>query len=224
LELLTEIGLRCEIECGLEAVSFALEEWTKISGRMADRLQRCLRPKAEERTNILTLECIPGLILLMVQNSSSTTLRSGALAKATGLSPDSIRHYERIGVLPRASRKDSGYRVYPASAVERVLVVQRALRIGFTLAELAEVLKARDAGGAPCRRVYKLAQEKLKGIEADLEALKRTKRYVQKVLADWEQRIQRTGAGQKSHLLYSLSDAVMKSGAPANKFRRRKKP
>ncbi len=127
----------------------------------------------------------------MVQSGSSQTLRSGALAKAAGLSPDSIRHYERIGVLPRASRTDSGYRVYPASALERVLVVQRALRIGFTLAELAEVLKARDAGGAPCHRVYQLAQEKLKGIEADLEALKRTKRYVKKVLADWEQRIQR---------------------------------
>jgi len=172
----------------------------------------------------LTLECIPGFILLMVQNSSSATLRSGALAKATGLSPDSIRHYERIGVLPRASRTESGYRVYPASALERVLVVQRALRIGFTLAELAEVLKARDAGGAPCHRVYELAQEKLKGIEADIESLKRTKRYVQRVLVDWEQRIQQTGAGQKSHLLYSLSDAVTKSGAPAIKSRRKKKP
>jgi DNA-binding transcriptional MerR regulator len=160
----------------------------------------------------------------MVQSSSSKTFRSGALAKAAGLSPDSIRHYERIGVLPRASRTDSGYRVYPASALERILVVQRALRIGFTLAALADVLKARDAGGAPCLRVYQFAQEKLKGIEADLEALKRTKRYVKKVLADWEQRIQKTGAGQKSHLLYSLSDAVMKSGAPANQFRRKKRP
>jgi DNA-binding transcriptional MerR regulator len=105
-----------------------------------------------------------------------------------------------------------------------VLVVQRALRIGFTLAELAEVLKARDAGGAPCHRVYQLAQEKLKGIEADLEALKRTKRYVEKVLADWEKRILRTGVGQKSHLLHSLSDAVMNAGAPANQFRRKKRP
>src|SRR5437660_11121134 len=129
------------------------------------------------RTNALTLERIPGLILLMVQNSGSKSLRSGALAKASGLSPDSIRHYERIGVLPRASRTQSGYRVYPASALQRVLVVQRALRIGFTLAELAEVLKARDAGGAPCRRVYHLAQEKLKGIAADTEALKRNERY-----------------------------------------------
>src|ERR1043166_7911295 len=137
----------------------------------------------------------------MVQSSSPKTLRSGDLAKAAGVSPDTIRHYERIGVLPRASRSESGYRIYPATAVERVLVVQRALRIGFTLAELAEVLKARDAGGAPCHRVYQLAQEKLKGIETDIQALKRTKRYLKNVLSYWEQRVQRLRPGQKSHLL-----------------------
>jgi DNA-binding transcriptional MerR regulator len=119
----------------------------------------------------------------------------------------------------RRARGQVGYRIYPASAVERVLVVQRALRIGFTLAELAEVLKARDAGGVPCDRVYELAQGKLKAIEADIEALKRTKRYLRKVLADWEERTQR--AGQQSHLLYSLSEAVKNAGFTANKFRRR---
>jgi MerR family transcriptional regulator, copper efflux regulator len=159
----------------------------------------------------------------MVQSGGSKALRSGALAKATGVSPDTIRHYERIGVLPRASRTQSGYRLYPANAVERVLVVQRALRIGFTLAELAEVLKARDAGGAPCRRVYQLAHEKLKGIEADIEALKRTKRYLKTVLDDWEQRIQRAGPGQKSHLLHSLNEAVKNSGAPPNRFRKKRR-
>ena len=73
----------------------------------------------------------------MVQGSGSKTLYSGDLAKMAAVSLDTIRHYEKIGVLPRASRTQSGYRVYPASALERVLVVQRALRIGFTLAELA---------------------------------------------------------------------------------------
>jgi MerR family transcriptional regulator, copper efflux regulator len=160
----------------------------------------------------------------MVQGSGSKTLHSGDLAKMAAVSPDTIRHYERIGVLPRASRTLSGYRVYPASALERVLVVQRALRIGFTLAELAEVLKARDAGGAPCRRVYELAQDKLRGIEADIEALKDTRRYMKRVLADWEQRIQSSGSGEKSHLLYSLTDAVKSAGTPANPFRRKKRP
>jgi len=158
----------------------------------------------------------------MVQSGGSKTLRSGALAKSAGVSPDTIRHYEKIGVLPRASRTQSGYRVYPGSALERVLVVQRALRIGFTLGELAEVLKARDAGSAPCGRVYQLAQEKLKGIEADIAALKRIRRYVKTVLCDWEQRIKSAGLGEKSHLLYSLTDAVRKAGTPPNQFRRKK--
>jgi DNA-binding transcriptional MerR regulator len=160
----------------------------------------------------------------MVKNGGTTVLHSGALAKAVGVSPDTIRHYEKIGVLPRASRTESGYRIYPASAVERVRVVQRALRIGFTLTELAEVLKVRDAGGAPCRRVYDLAQEKLTGIEADIEALKQTQRYLKKALSDWEQRMQRVGTGQKSHLLYSLSDAVKNSGVTVNQFRRKTRP
>jgi DNA-binding transcriptional MerR regulator len=173
--------------------------------------------------NSLTLEYVPGLILLMVQISGSKALRSGDLAKAAGVSPDTIRHYEKIGVLPRAPRTESGYRLYSASAVERVLVVKRALQIGFTLAELAEVLKARDAGGIPCGRVYQLAQEKLKGIEADIKALKLTRRYVRKVLEDWAQRTQSAGPGRQSHLLYSLSDAVKNVGTPATRFRRTKR-
>lgn len=182
----------------------------------------CTRTAGRVEKNTLTLECVQGLILPMVQTGGSKTLRSGALAKSAGVSPDTIRHYEKIGVLPRASRTDSGYRVYPPSALERVLVVQRALRIGFTLAELAEVLKARDAGGAPCHLVYKLAQEKLRGIEADIEALKSTQRYMKKVLSDWEQRILRAGPGQKSHLLHSLSDAAKNNDAQVTQFRRKR--
>jgi DNA-binding transcriptional MerR regulator len=86
------------------------------------------------------------------------TFRSGGLAKATGVSVDTIRHYERIGVLSKAPRTSSGYRVYPASAVNRVRIVQRALRIGFTLRELADIFRTRDAGGTPCRRVFELAR------------------------------------------------------------------
>jgi DNA-binding transcriptional MerR regulator len=106
--------------------------------------------------------------------------------------------------------------------VERVLVVRRALRIGFTLGELAEVLKARDAGGAPCQRVYNLAKEKLKGISADILAMKRTEQYLKQVLSDWEHRIHRTTPGQKSNLLHSLTGAVHGSGNKTTRFRRRK--
>src|SRR5438105_6296887 len=149
----------------------------------------------------------------MVQNK---LLHSGSPTEPTGVSPETIRPYERIGVLPRAARTESGYRVYPASAVERVLVVQRALRIGFTLAELANVLKARDAGGAPCRRLYELASEKPEGIRTDIATLRRMEKYLKTVLADWQVRIRRAPPGQKSHLLYSLTEAVKRSGEITN--------
>jgi DNA-binding transcriptional MerR regulator len=138
------------------------------------------------------------------------------------VSPDTIRHYETIGVLPKAERTEGGYRVYPDGAVERVLVVRRALCIGFTLAELAEVLKARDAGGAPCQRVYKLAQRKLKDITADIEALKKTERYLKQVLGDWENRMRQTAPGQKSNLLHSLAGVVDGPRAKGSQFRRRR--
>jgi DNA-binding transcriptional MerR regulator len=141
---------------------------------------------------------------------SNSTLRSGELAKATGVSVDTIRHYERIGVLPKAARTASGYRVYPATAVNRVVVVQRALRIGFTLAELADIFKTRDAGGTPCRQVFELAQSKLTAIDEDIAALKRTRRYLAGVLTEWDARMKKSG-GQKAHLLQSLTDAVEKA-------------
>jgi DNA-binding transcriptional MerR regulator len=84
--------------------------------------------------------------------TKSLLLHSGELAKKTGVSGDTIRHYERIGVLLKMSRTEGGYRLYPESSIERVPVVQRSLRLGFTLAELADVLKAGDAGLAPCNR------------------------------------------------------------------------
>jgi DNA-binding transcriptional MerR regulator len=141
----------------------------------------------------------------MVKDSGA--LHSGAIAKATGVSPDTIRHYERIGIL-RSSRTQSGYRVYSENTVERVLVVQRALRIGFTLAELADVLKTRDEGGVPCHHVYKMATEKLKGITADIKAMKQTQRYLKQLVDEWGPRLQKTAPGQKSNLLHSLTGSV----------------
>jgi DNA-binding transcriptional MerR regulator len=155
--------------------------------------------------------------------SNSKMLSSGALAKAASVSPDTIRHYEKLGILPAALRTESGYRMYPASARQRVLVVQRALRIGFTLAELAEVLQARDGGAAPCRRVYEIAQEKLRSISADIKAMRRTERSLKKILSEWEQRIQNAAPGQKLHLLHSLTETLQESGGPVNQFRRKNK-
>lgn len=96
----------------------------------------------------------------MVGNGAG--LHSGQVAEMTGVSPDTIRHYERIAILPHPPRSSAGYRLYSADVIERVHLVRRALQLGFTLAELSEILGVRDKGGIPCRRVLHLAEEKLR--------------------------------------------------------------
>jgi DNA-binding transcriptional MerR regulator len=87
-------------------------------------------------------------------------LRSGKLAKLTGVSTDLLRHYERIGIVPAPARSANGYRLYAPQMVARVLAVRPSVSLGFSLAELSRIFAIRDRGGSPCRNVRVLAAEK----------------------------------------------------------------
>src|SRR3954463_191218 len=100
-------------------------------------------------------------------------MRSGELAKLTGVSTDTLRFYERNRLLPFAPRAANGYRCYPPESLARVLLIRRALSLGFSVAELARILKARDSGGAPCKTVRALAAQKLEQIETEIKELSR---------------------------------------------------
>lgn len=101
-------------------------------------------------------------------------LTSGQLAKAAGVGVETLRFYEREGLLPAPARAaSSGYRQYPPSAAERVRFVRRAQLIGFQLKDIKELLALRDdptAGSAAVREraVAKLAdiEQKIKDLQA----------------------------------------------------------
>ena len=135
----------------------------------------------------------------------SGSLSSGELADSAGVSRDTLRHYERKGVLPRPLRGHNGYRQYPPEALERVQLVRRALSVGFTLDELAKVLKVRDSGGAPCEEVRRLAAQKLLNIQDQLRELTELRDNLQETLKDWDARLARRARGKRAHLLESLS-------------------
>lgn len=88
-------------------------------------------------------------------------LRSGALAAAAGVHPQTLRYYERRGLLPPPDRSLGGHRLYPAEAVTVLRVIKAAQRLGFTLDEVAELLDARrrrGGGGLPGRAAAKLTE------------------------------------------------------------------
>jgi len=134
--------------------------------------------------------------------------RSGELAKATGVSTDTLRHYEKLGILTRPQRTQNGYRIYPPESFERVRLIRNALDSGFTLRELKNILSVRDAGGAPCRQVVELARDKVRELGAQIERLCCLRDSIKLTVIDWDRRLSETPAVGRAHLLESLSGVL----------------
>jgi DNA-binding transcriptional MerR regulator len=136
--------------------------------------------------------------------SDTGPLLAGQLARLVGVSTDTLRHYERQGLIRTAPRRGNGYRVYPRESLERVRVVRHALAMGFTIRELADILKARAKGSAPCGRVRELAVAKLQELDQRLEEMARLRESLARTIHDWDRRLAATPQGHRAGLLDSL--------------------
>jgi DNA-binding transcriptional MerR regulator len=137
--------------------------------------------------------------------SSGRPLRSGELARATGVSSDTLRHYERLSLLSKPPRSASGYRAYPPEALDRVRLIRNALAAGFHLGELAKILRVRDRGGAPCHQVLELGRQKLLELDGQITQLERLRQSLRMTLKEWEMRLQEVPHGSRAGLLESLT-------------------
>jgi DNA-binding transcriptional MerR regulator len=150
-------------------------------------------------------------------------MRSGQLAHLTGLSTDTLRHYERLGLLPLPQRTAGNYRCYSPASQQRVELIQRALTIGFSLSELKTILAVRDRGGAPCRHVRALMHLKIRAIEEQIRNLVSLRVELNRLSKDWDKRLRRTKPGQAARLLEAVllrPHAGVASGLPT--FRKKK--
>ena len=151
--------------------------------------------------------------------SGHTLLSPSELARLTGVSTDTVRHYERKGVLGIPARSDGGYRRYPSDAVAHVRLVRRALAIGFTLNDLAAVPSERDRGRAPCRSVRTLVAERLAELETRLRDLTELRDELRALLREWDRRLARIPVGVQARLLDMLADRPVVDRAVARQRR-----
>jgi DNA-binding transcriptional MerR regulator len=138
-------------------------------------------------------------------------LRSGELARLTGVSPDTLRYYERRRLLPFAPRSAAGYRLFPREMLVRVQMIRGALSIGFSVNELADIFRERSSGAAPCHRVRKLAAEKLVALEARLNDMLSCRRDLRHALAEWDRLLAKTPHGKQARLLETFAATHPKS-------------
>lgn len=100
-------------------------------------------------------------------------LTIGQVAKEVGVNIETIRYYERQGLIPLLPRRESGYRQYPEDIVNRVRFIKRAQGLGFSLKEVAELLSLRVGPNTTCGDVKKVADGKITEIEGKIHSLER---------------------------------------------------
>lgn len=108
---------------------------------------------------------------------ADTPITVAVLAKLAGSTPDTVRYYEKAGLLPPPQRGSSGYRHYPPDAVDRMHFIQGAQRLGLHLREIRELLSVRDTGTCPCGDAAVVLQRRMAEIDqqiADLARLRAT--------------------------------------------------
>lgn len=101
------------------------------------------------------------------------TLTIGRLARRAGVNVETIRYYERRGLLPEPPRTGSGYRQYQPQAVRRIGFIKRAQALGFTLEEIGELLALRVHPGSNCDAVERQAERTMARIETKIGELER---------------------------------------------------
>ena len=111
------------------------------------------------------------------------TLTIGKIASLSKVSADTLRYYEREGLLNPAAKSHGGYRLYDRDAVRRVRFIKEAQQCGFTLAEIRLLLALRASDAACCRDVRRVAVEKKLQLEAKIKAMRAMSKTLDRLIA-----------------------------------------
>ena len=112
------------------------------------------------------------------------TLTIGRLAKKVNVNVETIRYYERRGLMPEPPRSESGYRHYPQESVARIRFIIHAKELGFSLKEVAELLSLRVDRLNTCNDVKRMAEIKIADIEERIRTLLDMKNALMKLKAE----------------------------------------
>ena len=114
-------------------------------------------------------------------DARTAELTIGKVARSAGLAIDTVRYYEREGLLEKPARTASGYRHYTTDAIARLRFIRQAKELGFTLSEIRELLTLRVAPGKSCADVKARAETKIADVEQRIAQLNRMKRALAKL-------------------------------------------
>lgn len=113
-------------------------------------------------------------------------MKIGELAKRVGVNIQTVRFYERRGLLPKPTRKESGYRIYGPKDLHRLRFIRHAKTLGFSLKEIATILQMRAKGKCPCGQVTRIGEEHLRDLGQQIERLRRFQAELSSAVKTWK--------------------------------------
>jgi MerR family transcriptional regulator, mercuric resistance operon regulatory protein len=131
----------------------------------------------------------------------------GALSKHTGTNIETIRYYERVGLLPSPARSSGGYRLYGTGHLKRLTFIRRARALGFSIGEVRTLLRLADERKRPCAEVRVVADAHLRDVRAKISDLHRMERVLKATVA-------RCASGRGTHC--PVIEALYRGGPPAS--------
>jgi DNA-binding transcriptional MerR regulator len=149
-----------------------------------------------------------------VRLSMADRLSIGTVANRAGVTPDTIRYYERLGLLPKPARTPAGYREYGDGILNRLTLIRNAQQFGFSLREIGSFLRVRETGGAPCHDVRRAAARMLEAVDEQIADLVATRAQMQQTLRVWDTKLAGAGDARPAYLLETLgsSDRARRAG------------
>ena len=118
-----------------------------------------------------------------MSNTSVRSIRRGDLARATGCNLETIRYYEKIGIMPDPPRSAKGYRSYDEAHVKRLKFVMRSRDLGFSLEEVRGLLGLVDDKSRTCAEIQSIAEDHLTDVQAKIADLQRIERVLSDTVA-----------------------------------------
>ena len=126
---------------------------------------------------------------IYMENPDRKSYTAGQLAKVANVNIQTVRFYDRQGILKPASRTEAGYRIYDKEGVKRLNFIIQAKELGFSLKEIKEFLELRVQSVQTCDRVRKKTTEKLKDIQNKIAHLKKLEKTFRGLIGDCENRV-----------------------------------
>ncbi|MGB7923569.1 MAG: heavy metal-responsive transcriptional regulator [Pyrinomonadaceae bacterium] len=114
-------------------------------------------------------------------------LKIGEVSKLSGIGIETLRFYEKSGLLKRPARTGSGYRMYDGDALERLAFIKRAQVLGFSLSEIKQIIAEKDAGQSPCSAVREVVRRRLHELDERMAQMRLYRKELAGALAEWDE-------------------------------------